>query len=889
MFELIAPIYYAYAAPEQQLLERLIRLAKADQEVQRATVASALQIIDTARNSPIQFSLRQVFQEFPLTTPEGETLFQLLAHLPSIDDKEAQQLFIQSCFESAHWLDNPKHRAVFFQRTASWGLSIAARLFSATSHLTGKKRAQRLASPLTNGAIAQAMNRLIGPLMLPIEAFENLDIKTTPRHFRIGCYAPLSPKDSLCNQTIYLQWLDKIALRYEPLSQTPDFIGMPHVCLDLGHLARPFDPRDEHKVAQLLTLILPIVELAQSYAIPIIVFAPEYYGHFIETGILIQLIEDHKINPQALGIEYSAADPGCLASIEMLTNRLPSNQPLIIRLTKEKRQPSISHAQNTHIAYLGIARFLMAAPHLFTPVFVTHNAYTLAWLYHSFDNLKIKQFEFQFRLGVGDSCHTALQHHLNAPMSRVETPLGTAAMHQDYLIYRVGEIADKHAFLNRLINKDITTASLVTPPTNQPPLTSWQQQDWHLQWLANEEMLATIQVDNEEILQSLEQNLTIEEAEYLLAEYQPQNQWSLLTDTARRTLLLECFDLRNQQVQEFACGLIQILMNAHHSNRYVAEALVRSSFQQTRQHLKDCEIDRSELLKIPHQWFVIACSLNPLTPFLGHIAQALFEGHTLAVKPPNQYKRLHWQIQNHLQVMGLPSDAYLLLPMANTTADKLLKSSPAIQTVLFHGEQVTSLGIQTCIRQNPRQPLINYLAHYRANTLRPCHVVFVDVTTTHTLLASLTSEPPGQLPRIICCPVELTHLIHQALLDWQAASTAAVNEPSSSQAISIVAAEDDLETKLRKLAQSQNEASCFCIQQLNQQPIILIDYAPGAHIQTLKKLVELGCCHHMTLLSQLPNWKTLAGRIISANQFSLVWDEPLTEPLLPNSYFSHRV
>ncbi len=113
----------------------------------------------------------------------------------------------------------------------------------------------------------------------------------------------------------------------------------------------------------------------------------------------------------------------------------------------------------TDVSYLACAKKLLAVPNLIYPQFATHNAHTLAAIYHlAGQNYYPGQYEFQCLHGMGEPLYEQVtgkvaDGKLNRPC-RIYAPVGT---HETLLAYLVRRLLENGA------NTSLSTASPMPP------------------------------------------------------------------------------------------------------------------------------------------------------------------------------------------------------------------------------------------------------------------------------------------------------------------------------------------------------------------------------------------------------------------------------------------
>ena len=118
--------------------------------------------------------------------------------------------------------------------------------------------------------------------------------------------------------------------------------------------------------------------------------------------------------------------------------------------------PVYTRKAYTDVAYLACARRLLAAPDAVFPQFATHNAHTLAAIYHlaGGDAYAPDQYEFQCLHGMGEPLYEQVvgpiaQGKLDRPC-RIYAPVGTHETLLAYLVRRLLENGANTSFVNRI-------------------------------------------------------------------------------------------------------------------------------------------------------------------------------------------------------------------------------------------------------------------------------------------------------------------------------------------------------------------------------------------------------------------------------------------------------
>ncbi|MDD5030655.1 MAG: bifunctional proline dehydrogenase/L-glutamate gamma-semialdehyde dehydrogenase PutA, partial [Rhodoferax sp.] len=164
-----------------------------------------------------------------------------------------------------------------------------------------------------------------------------------------------------------------------------------------------------------------------------------------------------------------------------------SGRRLMIRLVKGAYwDAEIKHAQldghegypvftrkvHTDVSYLACARKLLAAPDAVYPQFATHNAQTLASIYHlAGNNYYAGQYEFQCLHGMGEPLYEQVtgavsDGKLGRPC-RIYAPVGTHETLLAYLVRRLLENGSNSSFVNRIGDAKVKVEELVSDPVQE--------------------------------------------------------------------------------------------------------------------------------------------------------------------------------------------------------------------------------------------------------------------------------------------------------------------------------------------------------------------------------------------------------------------------------------
>jgi RHH-type proline utilization regulon transcriptional repressor/proline dehydrogenase/delta 1-pyrroline-5-carboxylate dehydrogenase len=236
-------------------------------------------------------------------------------------------------------------------------------------------------------------------------------------------------------------------------------------------------------MAELLPRVRDLAILARHYDIGFNIDAEEADRLELSLDLLQSLAEDPALVSWAgLGFVVQAYGKRCPMVIDFIIDLARrTERRIMVRLVKGAYWDSeIKRAQvdglsgypvytrkiYTDVAYIACARKLLAARDMVFPQFATHNAQTLATVYHlAGPDFRLGDYEFQCLHGMGEPLYDQVvgKAQLDRPC-RVYAPVGTHETLLAYLVRRLLENGANSSFVNRIGDPDVTVAELVADP-----------------------------------------------------------------------------------------------------------------------------------------------------------------------------------------------------------------------------------------------------------------------------------------------------------------------------------------------------------------------------------------------------------------------------------------
>ncbi|MGL5370670.1 MAG: proline dehydrogenase family protein, partial [Plesiomonas shigelloides] len=492
-----AAITAAWRRSETDAVPMLLEQARLPQAQSAQIHLLAYQLAEKLRNQKTASGragmVQSLLQEFSLSSQEGVALMCLAEALLRIPDKATRDALIRDKISNGNWQSHIGHSPSLFVNAATWGLLLTGRLVSThnEAHLSSalSKMISKSGEPLIRKGVDMAM-RLMGEQFVTgetiAEALANAR-KLEEKGFRYSYdmlgEAALTGADA----DRYLQSYQQAIHSIGKASNGRGIYEGPGISIKLSALHPRYSRAQYDRVMQeLYPRLRDLTLLARRYDIGINIDAEEADRLEISLDLLEKLcFEPELAGWNGVGFVIQAYQKRCPQVIDFLTDLASrSRRRLMIRLVKGAYWDSeIKRAQTdglegypvytrkiyTDISYLACARKLLAVPNLIYPQFATHNAHTLAAIYHlAGHNYYPGQYEFQCLHGMGEPLYEQVvgqvaDGKLNRPC-RIYAPVGTHETLLAYLVRRLLENGANTSFVNRIADTSLPLDELVADP-----------------------------------------------------------------------------------------------------------------------------------------------------------------------------------------------------------------------------------------------------------------------------------------------------------------------------------------------------------------------------------------------------------------------------------------
>lgn len=765
-----AAITAAYRRPETECLPLLMAPATSTNPAGVHTLAARLvQALREKRHKKTS-GVEALVQEYSLSSQEGVALMCLAEALLRIPDRATRDALIRDKVSKGDWKSHTDSPSLFVN-AATWGLMITGKLVSVHSEQKLGSALTRLIAKGGEPLIRQGVNtamRMMGEQFVTgqtIAAALANSRKLEEKGFRYSYDMLGEAATTEADAVRYLQSYEQAIHAIGQASQGRGIYEGPGISIKLSALHPRYSRAQRERVMQeLFPRLLKLAELARHYDIGLNIDAEETDRLEISLDLLEQLCFAPSLAGwNGIGFVVQAYQRRAFAVLDWVIDLARrSKHRLMVRLVKgaywdseiKRTQvdgledyPVFTRKLHTDVSYLACARKLLAAPEAIFPQFATHNAHTLASIYHMAGNNYYRgQYEFQCLHGMGEGLYEeVVGDTANGKLARpcrIYAPVGTHETLLAYLVRRLLENGANSSFVHQIGDETVAIEQLVADPVaaaqalnplGRPhdripaPVDLYAAQARSNSAgvdLSNEQRLASLSaalLSSVTPLSAQPANAThltaqaihnpahasdvlgevrmAGNAEVVQAMAQAQHAapiWQATPVNARAQALQRAADAMQAQLQPLM-GLLcreagKTLPNAISEVREAIDFL-RYYAQQAEQHLNNDSHRPLGVVVCISPWNF------PLAIFTGQVAAALAAGNVVIAKPAEQTNLIAAQAVAMLHQAGIPEHALQLLPGDGETVGEALVANPATDAVVFTGSHPVAQHIHRTLSQ----------------------------------------------------------------------------------------------------------------------------------------------------------------------------------------------
>jgi RHH-type proline utilization regulon transcriptional repressor/proline dehydrogenase/delta 1-pyrroline-5-carboxylate dehydrogenase len=480
----------AYRVDEAQCLAPLLEAATLDDALKAQVRETARQLVTTLRANHKGSGVEGLVHEYSLSSEEGVALMCLAEALLRIPDDATRDALIRDKIADGDWGAHLGGGKSLFVNAATWGLVVTGKLVGSVDDRGLGAALQRLVAragePVIRRGVDLAM-RMMGEQFVTGETIG----EALKRAKVLEAKGFQHSYDMLGEAAATMADADRYYRDYEAAihaigkaSKGRGIYGGPGISIKLSALHPRYSRAQAERVmGELLSRVKALAVLAKGYNIGFNIDAEEADRLELSLDLLESLARDADLTGwDGLGFVVQAYGKRCPFVIDWIVDLARSaGRRIMVRLVKgaywdaeiKRAQvdgladfPVYTRKVHTDVAYIACATRLLAARDAVFPQFATHNAQTLATVYHlAGPDFTIGDYEFQCLHGMGEPLYEQVvgAANLNRPC-RIYAPVGTHETLLAYLVRRLLENGANSSFVNRIADPGVPVEELIADP-----------------------------------------------------------------------------------------------------------------------------------------------------------------------------------------------------------------------------------------------------------------------------------------------------------------------------------------------------------------------------------------------------------------------------------------
>ena len=480
----------AYRRPETECLPFLVEAATLPETTREATRKTARKLIEALRAKHKGDGVEGLVHEYSLSSQEGVALMCLAEALLRIPDTATRDALIRDKIAGGDWKSHIGGGRSMFVNAATWGLVVTGKLTSTVNEgglsaaLT--KLIARAGEPVIRRGVDMAM-RMMGEQFVTGETIDEalkraraLEAKGFRYSYDMLGEAATTHADA---ERYYRDYENAIHAIGKASAGRGIYEG-PGISIKLSALHPRYSRSQADRVmGELLPKVKALALLAKRYNIGLNIDAEEADRLELSLDLLEELCLDPDLSGwDGIGFVVQAYGKRCPFVLDFIIDLARrSGHRLMVRLVKgaywdaeiKRAQldglegfPVYTRKIYTDVSYIACAKKLLAATDVVFPQFATHNAQSLATIYHmAGDDFAVGKYEFQCLHGMGEPLYEEVvgAENLNRPC-RIYAPVGTHETLLAYLVRRLLENGANSSFVNKIADPAVPVSELIADP-----------------------------------------------------------------------------------------------------------------------------------------------------------------------------------------------------------------------------------------------------------------------------------------------------------------------------------------------------------------------------------------------------------------------------------------
>ncbi|OEY97077.1 trifunctional transcriptional regulator/proline dehydrogenase/L-glutamate gamma-semialdehyde dehydrogenase [Acinetobacter qingfengensis] len=778
-------INQAWRRSESEAVQELLDFAKLSDVQENKIQKLAYQLSKALREQKAQSGksgvVQGLLQEFSLSSEEGIALMCLAEALLRIPDKDTRDLLIKDKIHQGNWKEHVGQSRLMFVNAAAWGLMFTGKLLETSNNKNFSSVLTGILARCGRGVIRKAVDvamRIMGEQFVTGESIQqaldharNLEQKGFRYSYDMLGEAAFTEQDAQRYMNDYINAIHAIG----KVAAGKGVYNSPGISIKLSAIHPRYQRSQYDRVhTQLYDRVLELALLAKQYDIGLNIDAEETERLELSLELLERLCFEPELKDwNGIGFVIQAYQKRCYFVVDCIIDLAKRSQHrLMIRLVKgaywdseiKKAQidgmsdyPVYTRKVHTDLSYIACAKKLLAEPEAIYPQFATHNAHSLATIYHLADPEKYypDQYEFQCLHGMGEPLYANVvgsceEGKLGVPC-RIYAPVGNHETLLAYLVRRLLENGANSSFVNRIADENLDIQDLIRSPAQDIAINAEKDgyiglknhkipypKDIYLLGrknsqgfdLTDDSCLLQLNQVVQQYAQHTWQSSPLVAGDTIETEGSPQ---AILNPANHQDLVGAVFEASARQIQlalqnaqqhqpewqaqpvtlrakclEHAADIMEsrllelMVLLCRESGKTYANAIaeVREAVDFLRYYAQHAQsLTHPENIKGLGVVLCISPWNFPLAIFSGQIAAALVTGNSVLAKPAEQTSLIAFQAVKILHEAGIPESILQLLPGRGETVGAALSQHDMVNGIMFTGSTEVARILQKTVAQ----------------------------------------------------------------------------------------------------------------------------------------------------------------------------------------------
>jgi RHH-type transcriptional regulator, proline utilization regulon repressor / proline dehydrogenase / delta 1-pyrroline-5-carboxylate dehydrogenase len=482
----------AYRLPEAECLQPLLQAATLPEAGKREIRETARALVTALRAKHRGSGVEGLVHEYSLSSQEGVALMCLAEALLRIPDTATRDALIRDKISAGDWKSHMGGGRSLFVNAATWGLVVTGKLTATVNDRSLSAALTRLIArcgePVIRRGVDMAM-RMMGEQFVTGETIDEalrrartMEDKGFGYSYDMLGEAATTMADA---ERYYRDYENAIHAIGKAAAGRGVYAG-PGISIKLSALHPRYQRTQVSRVMEeLLPRVKALAVLAKSYDIGLNIDAEEADRLELSLDLLESLCLDADLAGwNGIGFVVQAYGKRCPFVLDfMIDLARRSGHRIMLRLVKgaywdaeiKRAQldglsdfPVYTRKVHTDVSYLACAKKLLDARDAVFPQFATHNAQTLAAVYHmAGPAFSVGSYEFQCLHGMGEPLYEEVvgKDKLARPC-RIYAPVGTHETLLAYLVRRLLENGANSSFVNRIADEKVSVDEMIADPVD---------------------------------------------------------------------------------------------------------------------------------------------------------------------------------------------------------------------------------------------------------------------------------------------------------------------------------------------------------------------------------------------------------------------------------------